>query len=195
MTHGAGGNRESKLLALLCDQFAERGLSAVRCDLPYRQKRPSGPPSPSGAAADRLGLKRAVELLREEVDGPVFLGGSSYGGRQASMLASEQPRVAEGLLLLSYPLHPPGKPERLRTEHLGGIEAPTFFAHGSKDAFGTIDEMEAALPLVTGPTALHVVEGAAHGIVGKRTPDASALSVAEAIAEEFLAFLSASGAL
>jgi predicted alpha/beta-hydrolase family hydrolase len=186
LTHGAGGNYDSPLLVALCDVFAARGLTAVRCDLNYRQKRPKGPPSPSGAALDRQGLERAVEALRAEVDGPVFVGGSSYGGRQASILVSENVHAADGLLLLSYPLHPPGKPARLRTEHFGGINVPTLFAHGSKDAFGSVEEMNEALPLIEGPTHLEVFEGATHGIVQKRHDADKAGQIAERIAEEFL---------
>ncbi len=195
LTHGAGGDGNSPLLVALCEVFAETGLAAVRCDLPYRQKRPKGPPSPSGAALDRWGLERAVASLRAEVDGPVFVGGSSYGGRQASMLVSEKPGTAAGLLLLSYPLHPPGKPERLRTEHFDGIRVPTLFAHGSKDAFGSVDEVEMALLLIAGPTSLEVFEGATHGIVQKRHDAHYVCQVAGRIAERFLDLMAESAAL
>lgn len=195
LTHGAGGDANSPLLVALCDVFAESGFTAIRCNLPYRQKRPKGPPSPSGAAIDREGLRRAVAALRADTDGPIFIGGSSYGGRQASMLVSEQPGTVDGLLLLSYPLHPPGKPERLRTEHLGGITVPTLFAHGSKDAFGSVEEMQAALKLLAGPTALEVFTGATHGIVQKRHDGDHVRQVAERIVEQFLAMMTSSGAL
>ena len=188
LTHGAGGDRHSPLLIALCDAFAEIGWAALRLDLPYRQKRPKGPPSPSGAATDREGLLAAVESLRAKAD-RIYLGGSSYGGRQASMLAAERPEMADGLLLLSYPLHPPGKPEKLRTEHLPRIQVPTLFAHGSKDSFGTIEEMNAALVLIPGPTELLVFEGATHGLVEKRDSAAKVAAVAEGIAREFARFV------
>lgn len=195
LTHGAGGDADSPLLVALCNVFAESGFTAVRCNLPYRQKRPKGPPSPSGAAFDREGLRRAVAALSADTDGPVFVGGSSYGGRQASILMSKQPELADGLLLLSYPLHPPGKPERLRTEHLGGITAATLFAHGAKDAFGSVEEMQAARKLLAGPTALEVFAGATHGIVQKRHGDDHVRQVAERIVEQFLALMASTGAL
>src|SRR5262249_13250613 len=110
LTHGAGANCNSKLLTALANAFANAGFLVLLCDLPFRQARPSGPPFPAMAARDRQGLSRAVEILRKKTAGHIFLGGHSYGGRQGSMLAAEQPDIAAGLLLLSYPLHPPRKP-------------------------------------------------------------------------------------
>ena len=117
LTHGAGGNADGPLLVAVAQAFCAAGVVVLRCDLPFRQRRPTGPPSPSGAAADRDGLRHAVEAVRGIVAGPIILGGQSYGGRQATMLAADDPAIAQALLALSYPLHPPGKPERLRTEH------------------------------------------------------------------------------
>ena len=114
IAHGAGGTKESRLLVAIGDEFSSHGIATLRIDLPYRQKRPKGPPSPHSAAKDRLGIVRAVESLEAS---RVFIGGTSYGGRQSTLLAAEQPDLAAGLILLSYPLHPPGKPENLRTQH------------------------------------------------------------------------------
>jgi predicted alpha/beta-hydrolase family hydrolase len=189
LTHGASGNCQSALLTALCEVFAEQGVAALRCDMPYRQKRPGGPPSPSGAAMDRKGLERAAASLREETKGPVYLGGSSYGGRQASMLAAEKPDVVKGLLMLSYPLHPPGKPEDLRTAHFGGIQAPVLFAHGTKDVFGSEEEMRAAMKLLKVPTELELFAGATHGLVQTRDGAAKVRAIAEKIAGRFLALV------
>src|SRR6266446_8345553 len=103
LTHGAGGNCRAPLLVAAAEAFSAAGLAVLRCDLPFRQRRPQGPPSPSGAAADRAGLREAVLALRGIVAGPVSLGGQSYGGRQATMLAAEGPELAAALLLFSYP--------------------------------------------------------------------------------------------
>ncbi len=93
------------------------GVNTLRCDLPFRQRRPTGPPSPSGAKQDQEGLRRAVTLMRQRFNGRAYLGGVSYGGRQASMLVASEPELVQGLLLLSYPLHPPGRAAQLRTAH------------------------------------------------------------------------------
>src|ERR1700754_591848 len=90
LTHGAGGNRDSPMLIKLCDHWAARGWRPVRYDLPYRRRRPKGPPSGS-ATADQAGVLEAVELVRTLGDGPVLAGGHSYGGRMTSMA------VADGL--------------------------------------------------------------------------------------------------
>jgi uncharacterized protein len=103
----------------------------------------------------------------------IYLAGHSYGGRQASMLCAEQPEDAPGLvgglLLLSYPLHPPRKPEQQRTQHLPNLRTPTLFVHGTRDPFGTIAEIEQALKMIPARKKLLIVEGAGHdlGFKGK----------------------------
>src|SRR5271168_699591 len=104
LTHGAGGNCNAPLLVAAAAAFSAAGIQVLRIDLPFRQRRPTGPPSPSNAAADRTGLRQAVAALRAMVSGPVTLGGQSYGGRQATMLAADEPGLVEALLLFSYPL-------------------------------------------------------------------------------------------
>jgi len=108
LTHGAGGNAQMALLGALAEAFAGAGFTVLRCDLPFRQQRRFGPPRPAEAARDREGLKNALGAMRNMVSGRVFLGGQSYGGRQASLLLAEDP-VADGLLLLSYPPASAGK--------------------------------------------------------------------------------------
>ena len=154
ITHGAGANSDTTLLKALAEAFANAGVVTLRC----------GPPFPAQAARDREGLRRAVEALREIAGRKVFLGGHSYGGRQASMLAAEEPDVADALLLLSYPLHPPHKPQELRTGHFGSIQIPALFVHGTRDTFGTTDEMRAALALIPARTDLAIVEKAGHSL-------------------------------
>ena len=181
LTHGAGSDRDSLLLVALADAFAQAGKLVLRCDLPYRQSRPRGGPSPSGAARDREGLRRAVEALRQIAPGEMLLGGSSYGGRQASMLAAEESALVDGLLLLSYPLHPPGKPERLRIEHFPDLAQPVLFAHGSKDAFGTLEEMRREIVNIAGKTQLLAFERRPHGLVTKRGGEEAARATAAEI--------------
>ena len=167
LTHGAGGNRESPMLIWLCDEWARRGFLAVRYALPYRRRRPKGPPSGS-AAGDRAGIAEAVELARTLTDGPVLAGGHSYGGRQTSMAVADDGVVVDVLTLFSYPLHPPGKPERARTEHLPRISSPTVFTHGTADPFGTLDELRPAAALIPAPTAIVEVTGARHDLGSKK---------------------------
>lgn len=179
LTHGAGGDCDAKLLQAMAAGFAARGLLVLRYNLPFRQRRPSGPPHRAHAEADREGIVAAAAALRERADGPMILAGHSYGGRQSTMLAAERPDVADGLVLLSYPLHPPGKPEKPRTEHLPDLRSPSLFVHGDRDPFGTPDEMRAALALIPVAHPLLVIEGGRHGLdpdradVVARTVDAA----------------------
>jgi len=167
LTHGAGGNCQSRLLVHLSAAFAEMGLLVLRCNLPFRQKRPHGPPFPGSAREDREGLRRAVLSLRQRVPGRVFLGGHSYGGRQSTMLAADEPSLVDGLLLLSYPLHPPRKPEDLRTSHFPRLSTPALFVHGSRDPFGSWEQMRAALDPVPARHSMLEIEGAGHDLIAK----------------------------
>jgi uncharacterized protein len=186
LTHGAGSNAAAPLLVALAEAFAGAGFTVLRCDLPYRQSRPYGPPGPGDAARDRAGLKNAVTALKKTISGRVFLAGHSYGGRQSSMLCAEEPELVVGLLLLSYPLHPPRKPEQLRTQHLTSLRTPTLVVQGTRDPFGSIAEVEQALKLINAKTKLRTVEGAGHdlGFKGK----SKRKELPEEILKSFLAF-------
>jgi len=168
LAHGAGGNCNAKLLVAVAEAFCEAGFLVLRINLPFRQERPSGPPPPGGAARDREGLKRAVEFIRKKSPVKAFLGGHSYGGRQATMLLAENPGLVDGLLLLSYPLHPPRKPEQLRTAHFPRLNTPSLFVHGSRDPFGMLEELRPALELIPARHGLLPVEGGGHDLVGKK---------------------------
>ena len=179
LTHGAGGSRESALLKRICDEWARRGWLAVRYNLPYRRRRPKGPPSGS-AATDQAGVVEAIELVATLANGPVIAGGHSYGGRMTSMVVAEGATRVDALTLFSYPLHPPGKPEKPRTEHLPRIEAPTVFTHGTSDPFGSIDELLAAAALIPASTEVVEITGARHDL-GSKTLDVPVLAVDAAL--------------
>ena len=169
LTHGAGSNAASPLLVALAETLSSGGFTVLRCDLPYRQSRSFGPPGPGDAARDRAGLKNALAALRKMSSGRLFLGGHSYGGRQSSMLCAEEPDLVAGLLPLSYPLHPPRKPEQQRTQHLPALRTPTLFVQGTRDPFGSIEEIQRAIKMIPAKTKLLTVEGAGHdlGFKGK----------------------------
>jgi predicted alpha/beta-hydrolase family hydrolase len=158
LAHGAGSDCDAPLLVALATAFAEEGVAALRFDLPFRQVRGKGPPAPATAARDRMGVRQAVAALQQVAPGRRFAGGHSYGGRQASMVLADEPGIAAALLLLSYPLHPPRRPEALRTAHLPALRVATLFVHGTRDPFGTVAELERARSLIPAPTALLAVE-------------------------------------
>jgi hypothetical protein len=179
LTHGAGSDCEAPLLRALAGAFALAGVAVLRCDLPFRQARSAGPPFPATAARDRQGLRRAVHALRSVVGGRISLGGHSYGGRQASMLLAEEPALAETLVVLSYPLHPPRRPRELRTDHFASLRTPTLFVHGSRDPFGSVAAVSAAIRLIPARTTLLAVQGAGHDL-GRGGPDTPLASIVEA---------------
>lgn len=185
LTHGAGANAQSPLLAALAEAFCASGLMVLRCDLPFRQARPHGPPPRGSAERDQEGLRAAVAAMRRQTAGRIFLGGHSYGGRQASMLVARAPEVGEALLLLSYPLHPPRHFDQLRTAHFPQLRRPALFVHGARDPFGSIAEMEAAVALIPARTELRSVEGAGHELLARTNREALPKTVVEA----FLAFV------
>lgn len=180
LTHGAGANSDSPLLVALADAFANSGVTVFRYDLPFRQVRPHGPPPRGSAERDQQGLKAAVEFMRQQTPGRVFLGGHSYGGRQASILAAAEPGLVDGLLLLSYPLHPPQRPGELRTGHFADLKIPALFVHGTRDGFGSIDELAAALTLIPARTELLPLTGAGHELINKKNRDEVPRMVVEA---------------
>jgi uncharacterized protein len=180
LTHGAGSNAHAPLLVRLAIAFADAGYLVLRYHLPFRQQRPRGSPFPAGAARDREGVVHAIQAIRGLAKGPIYAGGHSYGGRQTAMAAAEQPGLAPGstpgltpglttglaqaLLLLSYPLHPPAKPGQMRTSFFPELQTPALFVHGTKDPFGSPEELLAAMPLIPARTDLLLVEGAAHDL-------------------------------
>ena len=183
LTHGAGSNCEAPLLVAVANAFAEAGVTVLRCDLLFRQMRRTGPPLGASAERDREGIRAAAQALRKIVPGRIFLGGHSYGGRQASMLAAADATITAGLLLLSYPLHPPQRPSELRTAHFPKLQTRAVFVHGTRDPFGSLEEMQAALALIPGPAVLVSIEGAAHDLwPGRRSAEAFAEVAAKAVA-------------
>lgn len=180
LTHGAGANCNAPLLVTLANAFCASGLIVLRCDLPFRQERPYGPPPRGSAERDQAGLRAAIASMRRLASGRVFLGGHSYGGRQESILAAAEPSLMERLLLLSYPLHPPQKPGELRTGHFGQLQTPALFVHGTKDGFGSIEEMQSALALIQARTELLPIDAAGHELLTRRNREAMPGSVVAA---------------
>jgi uncharacterized protein len=155
--HGAGGDRDHPTFLALEAQLAS---PVARVNFPYRAKGPGRRPP------DRM--PRLIEAVAEAADhwsqqwdlspDQVVLGGRSLGGRAASMAIAEG-QAARGLLLLSYPLHPPGKPDRLRVEHFGRISCPVLLIQGNRDPFGTPAELGDHLPSMAGPVEQSWIDG------------------------------------
>ncbi|WP_245650049.1 alpha/beta hydrolase family protein [Millisia brevis] len=179
LAHGAGGSRGAANLLAVSAACTAIGIAVARIDLPYRQLRPKGPPTPSRSGVDRDGIRAAAAALRERLpDVPLAIGGHSYGGRQASMVAAEDPAGLDALILTSYPLHPPGKPERLRVEHLPDLTVPTVVAQGNRDPFGTAADVEAAFAVVPAPVTVLTIENAGHDLAPRKSGFAAIVAAA-----------------
>jgi predicted alpha/beta-hydrolase family hydrolase len=154
LTPGAGSTRDHSSLVAI--EAALAPMKVIRHDFPYRR---AGKKSPDRAPV-------AIADINEAVPGPGWvLGGRSFGGRMCSMAVADGLKAA-GLVLICYPLHPPGKPERSRTEHLPRITVPCLFVSGTRDAFGTPTELEAATKAIPGPVEHVWVEGKGHDLKG-----------------------------
>lgn len=185
LTHGAGSNRDAPLLAALDATLTHCGLRVFRANHAFREARLAGPPGAGDPERDRQRLRELVASARSGGANKVYLGGHSYGARQSTILASELPALADAILALSYPLHPPRRPSELRTTHLPALRSPVLFVHGSRDPFGSIEELRSALALIPAKTRLVEIAGAGHELTPKRGLDA----VVETIVREWTRFL------
>ena len=157
--HGAGGNMSDRSVLTTANAMRANGFGVVRFNFLYKERK-SGRPDPMPKLTNTLAA--VVERARAEVKpGQLVIGGRSMGGRAASMLASEG-YAADGLLLLAYPLHPPGKPEQLRDAHLPSIRMPVICFSGTRDPFCTRALMERVLTTVTAPWEMRWIDGADH---------------------------------
>jgi len=184
LAHAAAGSCNSPLLIALARAFSASGITVLRCDLPFRQTRPNGRPLASFAARDQASLRRAVQLMKARVSTKVYLGGHAYGGCQASLLAASDPTLVAGLLLLSYPLHPPQQSAPLRTQHFSSLRTPAMFVQASKDSFGTPDELRSAMDAIPAPTMVVVIENARHELL----TDGNSETLSRTVVSEFRGF-------
>jgi predicted alpha/beta-hydrolase family hydrolase len=181
LTHGAGSNCNSPLLTALARDFSAAGYLVLRYDLPFRFAASKGPLNDAQQARDREGVLHAIEAMRKMTRGKLVAGGHSYGGRQTAMMAAEHPGAADGLLLLSYPLHPPEKPQQLRTAFFPKLKTPALFVHGTRDPYGTPDELREAVRAIPARTELLVIEKAGHDLKAAAKMSGAIIKAAESL--------------
>jgi predicted alpha/beta-hydrolase family hydrolase len=158
--HGAGSPARAPFLAGFCAAAAELGLGTLRFDFPYMA---AGRRAPDRAPVLVESVRSAVAAAADIAGGlPVLAGGKSMGGRMASMAAAEGDLPVAGLVFLGYPLHPPGRPERLRDEHLARVDVPMLFLQGTRDALARIDLLRPVVERLGPRAELVEVEGADH---------------------------------
>ncbi len=161
LAHGAGVDMRSPLLVALCDGLAQRGFLTVRFNFPYTERRAKVPDRTPVLEACYRAVIDAVRGAADLRPPRLAIGGKSMGGRMATHLAAQGDAV-DGLLLLGYPLHPAGQPQKLRAAHLPRIAAPMLFFAGTRDALCSLDLLRPALAACTAPVTLHVIDGGDH---------------------------------
>jgi predicted alpha/beta-hydrolase family hydrolase len=172
--HGAGAGQNSPFMVRTAEGLAARGITTATFDFPYMTARKSVPDRPPVL---EQAWREAIAQARSELGAlPLFIGGKSMGGRISSQVASQGVEGVSGLVFLGYPLHPPGKHEQRRDAHLPAIKERMLFVQGTRDAFGTADEIRALLPKLQHGT-LHEISGGDHSfkVSGKGAPKPDAV--------------------
>jgi predicted alpha/beta-hydrolase family hydrolase len=186
LAHGAGAAMDSGWMTVFCGLLGERGIRTARFEFAYMAGRRDGARKPTPRAESVTGeYLEAVD--RVERAGALYIGGKSYGGRVASLVADElwqDARIA-GLVCLGYPFHPPGKPEQLRTAHLTELACPTLICQGTRDEFGGLDDVSGYG--LSAAIDVHWLEDGDHGFrprkaVSGRTEKQNLGQAAEAVA-------------
>jgi predicted alpha/beta-hydrolase family hydrolase len=184
LAHGAGASQSSAFMVDMAQGLARQGCHVVTFDFPYMEE---GRRPPDRAATLEACFREVVAAVRARphlAAGPLVIGGKSMGGRIATHLASEGVAALAGVVVLGYPLHPPGRPDRLRAAHLARIRVPVLVVQGSRDAFGTPDELRAAFEPLGASATLHLVEGGDHSFRVPRRGPIGPAEVLERVREE-----------
>ncbi len=161
LAHGAGAGQQSAWMVNAAQALSERRISCFTFDFPYIA---AGRKAPDRAPVLEASWREALEAARTEADVlPIFIGGKSMGGRIATHIAAQGVQGVRGVILLGYPLHPPGQPGKRRDAHLPGIKEPVLFVQGSNDTFGNEDEIAALVPMMQ-RARLHVIATGDHSL-------------------------------
>jgi hypothetical protein len=185
LAHGAGAGHDNGFMIEFASGLAARGVEAVTFNFPYTEQRRRTPDPPSVLEACWLSVAAAVRARIGER--PFFIGGKSMGGRIASQVAARPEASAlslHGLVFLGYPLHPPGRPSQLRVAHWPSVRQPSLFVQGSRDTFGTPDELRAHFPSYGGRADLLVVEDGDHSFKPSKSARRGAAETYSAIQDE-----------
>lgn len=169
LAHGAGAGQKHPFMTTAARELAARGIDVATFDFPYMAQRRGAPDRPPVLEqAFREAIASAREWSRAS---RLVIGGKSMGGRIATHLGAQGVEGLAGIVALGYPLHPPGKPDRPRTEHLPSIRVPVLIVQGERDTFGTPDELQPVIETMPARVTLHVVAGGDHSLaVRRRTP-------------------------
>lgn len=186
--HGAGAGQTSAFMVNFATELASRGIDAVTFNFFYAEHRRGAPDPNDKLEACYRAVIEAVRKHKKLARNRLAIGGKSMGGRIASQVAAADVGDLTGLVFLGYPLHPPGKPEKLRSKHLPLIESPMLFVQGSRDTFGTADELRPIVKKLSRAT-LHVIEGGDHSLKVPKSAGVTQEEVYKAVQDEIARWL------
>jgi predicted alpha/beta-hydrolase family hydrolase len=187
LAHGAGADMNAAALTSVADALADNKIASLRFNFPYKaagRKSPDRPPVLLQAVRDAAtDLAKRTKLPADRL----VMGGRSMGGRICSMVAAED--GAAGLVLLGYPLHPPGRADNLRIEHFPQLKMPVLFVSGTRDAFGSPDELKKNAKKIKGKVSWHWIETGDHGFKTLKSSGISTDTALAAAAEAVVSFV------
>jgi predicted alpha/beta-hydrolase family hydrolase len=193
LAHGAGAPQTHPWMVRMAGALASRGLEVFTFNFLYAESRRRVPDKNALLEETWRAAARAVRALSEAATRNLFIGGKSMGGRIATQVAAVGPGAIPslaGLVLLGYPLHPPGRPDKPRCSHLEHVQAPMLFVQGSRDAFGTPAELEPiAKPLASRGTRIFVIEGGDHSLVPPKSAGLDIEQITARVADEIVHFI------
>jgi len=185
--HGAGAPQTHPWMVAMAEAIAGRGLRVVTFNFLYMEGKRRVPDRPPVLEAT---WRAAIDAVRARFGGGrLFIGGKSMGGRIATMVAAGEGVDVAGLVLLGYPLHPPGKPQQLRTAHLPRVRAPMLFVQGSRDAFGGPEELAPFLAGMPAGTRLFAIDGGDHSLARPKSSGETLAKTMGRVAEEIAGFV------
>jgi predicted alpha/beta-hydrolase family hydrolase len=193
--HGAGAGQTSGFMVNLATELATRGFDTATFNFCYVE---SGRRVPDPNDKLEACYRAVIETIRDHEKfsrNALVIGGKSMGGRIASQIAAQDAVDLAGLVLLGYPLHPPGRPEKLRVRHLSDVKTPMLFVQGSRDAFGTPEELQPFIKKLKPPAQLYVVEGGDHSFKVPKRSSLTQQEVYEAVYEQIGGWLRATIAI
>src|SRR5438045_141335 len=169
--HGAGADQMSGFMRMVANGLASRGFDVMTFNFVYKERGRGAPdPKTKLEACYRAVIDAAIKH-RKLKSNKLVIGGKSMGGRIASQVAAEDSEGIDGLVFLGYPLHPPGRPDKMRDEHLPKIKRPMLFVQGSRDAFGSKNEIEDLIKRLKLPATLYAIEGGDHSLKVPKSVD------------------------
>src|SRR5713226_9205004 len=187
--HGAGANQLSGFMRMVASGLAARGFDAMTFNFLYKERGKSVPDPKARLESCYQAVIGAALKHKKLKRNKLIIGGKSMGGRIASQVAAANPDGIDGLVFLGYPLHPPGRPDKMRDEHLPNIKAPMLFVQGARDAFGTADEIRAVIKRLRLPATLYVIEGGDHSFKVPKSAGVPQQEVYEKVMDEVAGWL------